>query len=469
MTTHLTRATSSAGNQKTFTFSAWVRLGKIIEAGHIFGSDVDDDSANYCHLSIEGDGTLKFLALNSSSIIANIVTGAKYYDTTAWYHIVLRADTTQSTAADRIRIYVNGSQVTYFTTNTIPSQNDDLGLFKSGNATLVGARITTGTSNFWRGEMAHVHLADGQSYAPSTFGETDSTSGIWKPKTAPSVTYGTNGAFLKFENSGSMGTDSSGNGNNFTVSGNVLQSVSTPSNKFPALNLRATHYDYEGPNYQPNGGHTFWGTTGTTRTCLIDMCFGAGKWYAEYKIEEADAENYIGVVLTDSRTPQKTMKHEGDLAQMSTSSGSSAAMSFKASGTSLVYQGNTSSSYGTGIVDNDIIMIAFDCATGKMWAGRNGTWFNAPGTSNAGDPAAGTYDSGKTITNTDRELYTFYVGGTSSGGTNRYSHINFGHGYFGTTAVASANSDANGFGVFEYAVPSGFYAVCSKNIQDYGG
>ena len=199
------------------------------------------------------------------------------------------------------------------------------------------------------------------------------------------------------------------------------------------------------------------------------MCFGAGKWYAEYKIEESDAENYIGVVLTDNRTPQKTMKHEGDLAQMATSSGSSAAMSFKASGTSLVYQGNTSSSYGTGISDNDIIMIAFDCATGKMWAGRNGTWFNAPGTSNAGDPAAGTNDSGKTLTNTDRELMAFYVAGQNSDSTNRYIYINFGHGFLGSTAVASSNADANGFGIFEYAVPSGFYAVCSKNIQDHGG
>ena len=91
-------------------------------------------------------------------------------------------------------------------------------------------------SNYFNGSMTHLHWIDGTAYDADDFGETDSTSGIWKPKTAPSVTYGTNGFFLKFENSGAMGTDSSGNSNTFTVSGTLTQNVDTPSNNFATLN-----------------------------------------------------------------------------------------------------------------------------------------------------------------------------------------------------------------------------------------
>ena len=158
-----------------------------------------------------------------------------------------------------------------------------------------------------------------------------------------------------------------------------------------------------------------------------------------------------------------------DLALTSASNGGNGAISFLCNSSSLIQQGNSTTSYGTGISDDDIIMFAFDADNGKVWTGRNGTWFNAPSTSNAGDPAAGTNDSGKTLTNTDRELMSFYVAGQESSSTDRLVHTNFGDGFFGTTAVASANADGAGMGAFEYAVPSGFYAVCSKNIQDYGG
>ena len=114
-------------------------------------------------------------------------------------------------------------------------------------------------------------------------------------------------------------------------------------------------------------------------------------------------------------------------------------------------------------------MMAFDSATGKNWFGRNGTWFNAPGTSNVGDPAAGTNDSGTVLVNTDNDLMSFYVSGRNASSANKTMDINFGHGYFGTTPVASANADSNGKGSFEYAPPTGFLALCSENIQTDGG
>tara|TARA_A100001515_G_C4579554_1_gene212529 strand:- start:586 stop:1899 length:1314 start_codon:yes stop_codon:yes gene_type:complete len=432
-------------------------------------SDIEDDGANYASLSMESGGQLKFINMTSSSLVTNYQSNPKFLDTTAWYHIVLRVDTTQSTASDRIRLYVNGEQVTNWAYSTTPNQDTDTGLFKSGTATLVGIRHPSSSPNYFEGEIAHLHIVDGTSYGPDTFGETDSTTGVWKPKTSPSVTYGTNGAFLKFENSGALGTDSSGNTNTFTVSGDLKQMLSTPSNKFARLNPRGTNRSYDTPVYQPNGGRSFLGTTGTTRVCMTDMCFAGGKWYWEAKIVKNNASSTLGVFLTDSTSAKRIEQFAADLALTAVSNGGNGAISFLCNSSSLIQQGNSTTSYGTGISDDDIIMFAFDADNGKVWTGRNGTWFNAPGTSNAGDPAAGTNDSGKTLTNTDRELMAFYVAGQNSDSTNRLVHTNFGDGYFGTTAVASANADGAGMGAFEYAVPSGFYAVCSKNIQDYGG
>tara|TARA_R100000655_G_scaffold40580_2_gene76301 strand:- start:1689 stop:3083 length:1395 start_codon:yes stop_codon:yes gene_type:complete len=460
---YLSRATSSTGNQKTFTVSAWCRQSMLVSnARHIFGSDVEDDGANYLHLSIEADGTIKVLSLQSSSISINLVTQAKFVDTTAFYHIVLRVDTTQSTEADRVRIYVNGSQVTAFGTSTYPSLNADTGVFASGIATLIGARHPSSSPNFFEGELGMVVISDGQSLAPSVFGETDSTSGIWKPILNPSFTAGTNGAMLKFENSANLGLDSKGS-NNFTVNGNLKQSNSTATNKFPALNPAGTNRNKDGANFNTNAGHTGVFDTTSTRVAPIDMCFAGGKWYWEAKIQKADASATLGVYLTDSTSPKRIEQGNADLALVATSNGGNGAVSFLANSSSLIQKGNSTTSYGSGVSDGDIIMCAFDCATGKIWFGRNGTFFNS------GNPATGSNDSGKTLTNTDRELYSFYIAGQSSSSTSRTIDINFGQGFFGTTAVSSSNADANGQGLFEYAVPSGYLAVCSKNIQSSGG
>ena len=467
---YLTRATSSAGNQRTYTVSGWYRFSHSDHSSMtMFSSDIEDDGSNYASLSMESGGQLKFINHTSGSLVTNYQSNPKFLDTTAWYHIVLRVDTTQSTAGDRIRLYVNGNQVTNWAYSTTPNQNTDTGLFKSGTATLVGIRHPSSSPNYFEGEIAHLHIVDGTSYGPDTFGETDSTTGVWKPKTSPSVTYGTNGAFLKFEDSSALGTDSSGNTNTFTVSGDLKQMLSTPSNKFARLNPRGTSRSYDTPVYQPNGGRSLLGTTGVTRPCMTDMCFAGGKWYWEAKIEKNNASSTLGVFLTDAVSAKRIEQFNADLALQSASNGGNGAISFLCNSSSLIQMGNSTTSYGTGISDGDIIMFAFDADNGKVWTGRNGTWFNAPGTSNAGDPAAGTNDSGKTLTNTDRELMAFYVAGQNSDSTNRLTHTNFGDGYFATTAVASANADGAGMGAFEYAVPSGFYAVCSKNIQDYGG
>jgi len=200
------------------------------------------------------------------------------------------------------------------------------------------------------------------------------------------------------------------------------------------------------------------------------MCFQGGKWYWECKIEKANMLATLGVYMTDFSSPKRIEQFNADLALQSAANGGKRAVSFLTSASSSQIQNAGSTvTYGANCSDGDIIMFAFDSATGKVWTGRNGTWNNAPGTSNVGNPASGTYDSGTVLTNTDNDLMSFYISGRNSDSTNRYMYINFGHGYFGTTAVASANADGNGKGSFEYAPPTGFLALCSSNIQSDGG
>ena len=460
----------SPTSDKICTFSVWVRRHTDEGVAYIFSNG---NSANTDFLQIGFDGNRKFFYTDQQSggNVLNFITQAEFSDTTAWYNFIIQNDTTQSTESDRVKIYVNGVQVTSFATESYPSQNQVLLLTKEASGTSTGWRFNGRSSDAYGshvGQIALAGLTDGVADY-TLFGEFDSTTGVWKPKTSPTIS-GTNKFLLKFEDSSNLGLDSSGAGN-FTVSGNVKQSPSTPSNKFPALNPRGTSTSYKTNTYNLDAGHTFFATTGVTRVEMTDMCFAGGKWYWEAKIEKANNSSTLGVFLTDSTSAKRIWQSEsvGDLSLQSASNGGNGAISFLAGSSSLIQQGNSTTSYGTGISDGDIIMFAFDADNGKVWTGRNGTWFNAPGTSNAGDPAAGTNDSGKTLTNTDRELMAFYVAGQNSDSTNRLTHTNFGDGYFATTAVASANADGAGMGAFEYAVPSGFYAVCSKNIQDYGG
>ena len=230
---YLRKAHEGAGNRKTFTISAWVKRA-VIGGDHTIFSQGIPGGGYYSKLRIRTDNVLQYEDIPNAGNV-NLKTNRLFRDSNAWYHIVVRVDTTQSTAADRVRIYVNGTQETSFSTATYPAQNNNQQANENSSMSVtVGGRTATNDA-YWDGQMAHVHYSDGQSYAPTTFGETDSTTGIWKPKTAPSVTYGTNGFFLKFDNSANMGLDSAGS-NNLTTSGTIIQTKDTPSTVYTTLN-----------------------------------------------------------------------------------------------------------------------------------------------------------------------------------------------------------------------------------------
>lgn len=482
----LKREVSTGTNQKTWTVSAWIKASLITGASRtIFGSDVEDDGSNYGTLSIEGDGLLKFINMQGGSLVANYQSNRKLLDTASWYHIVLRIDTTQSTVGDRIRIYVNGIQETSWAYSTTPNQNTDTGVFKSGNATLVGARHSSSSQNFWDGNIAHMHIISGESHPPSVFGETDSTTGGWKPKLNPTgITYDSeNSAFLKFENPSALGTDSSGQTNTFTVNGNLKQSISTPSNMFNTLNANesykvsvASAIKYAGTGWEDasTGNDGFKGSVGS-------LAMTSGKWYYEMKYLGTSMYSQFGISKANSFASNEMINTHYRSPFYNPNGNTGDGFGFQVGNTAtLIHTGGSvtepwltdsgdSNSGITMATDGQICMCAFDLDAGKIWWGINGTWNTVPNsttTTSSSQIASGT-NPHKTWTPNGE----FFRSGHSE--YNRFGNaaaqkLNFGEGRFGTDAVASGNADSAGQGTFEYAPPTDFLAICTKNIKNTG-
>ena len=442
---YLTKTFGTPTDQNKWTWSGWVKLGQTTNDS-IFFSAGTNASNNVDGIKIDTNALRVFSY--PGSYVYHLISNRKFRDLSGWYHFQVAYDSDQSTAADRVKCYVNGTQLSSFSTETYPSSGANAGHINlSGREHIIGAD-TGGANNNINGYVTHVHFADGQAYAPTVFGETDSTSGIWKPKTAPSVTYGNNGFFLKFENAGSLGTDSSGNGNNFTVNGTPTQSPDTPSNNFATLNP----LDYSpNPATLQNGNTTYnKSSTGSGHNASMTGTLGVmtGKWYFEFKETSGSAFN-VGMVRTNHVKPNS----EGYYA---TDSGSYAITN------SGKIVGGSSSSVSYSHSTNDIFGMAYDLTNGKFYVHVNGTYITS------GDPTSGSTGTGSLgDISLGSNIYVPLVSNANYEQTT-VIQFNFGSGFFGTTAVASANADANGFGAFEYAVPSGYYALCTKNIKEFG-
>jgi len=434
MAVRIQRTPSSSGSNSKFTFSAWVKRGTLGALSPMFSAGSNSQ--------IVFDAQDELGVYNGATVI--LETNRVFRDTSAFYHIVVTLDATQS-GTDKAKLYVNGVQETSFKTDGRSSFSSLAKANQSGEVQDIGS---DGTGNFL-GLMTHVHMTDNYAYPASTFGETDSTSGIWKPKTLPSVTYGTNGFFLKFENSGNLDLDSSGNNLTFATTGTLTQNVDTPTNNCTTLNAIA---NTQTATVLTNGNTTHTDTGGSWLGAYSSLGANAGKWYAEGKI--TDRMNYsFGVIQNggDSVANINTANNNligrwNDGWGFNGNNGS----------TNKKYHNNsTTDPYGEVFADNDIFMIAVDVTGGKIYFGRNGTWFDS------GNPATGANPAftGETFTDS-----VHFASGMESGSLS----WNFGSGYFGTSAVASANADANGHGQFEYAVPSGFYTLNTKNIKEFG-
>jgi hypothetical protein len=454
---YLTRTTTNetaTGRQK-YTFSFWMKMANNNHT--VFGASNDGTyNNNYNIFDINSVGRIDFSGYETGTTF-RIRTTRNLRDYSGWYHIVVSVDTTQATASNRIKIYINGTQETDLDSSVYPSQNHQGRFFASSKVMTVGGR----SGAYFNGSLAHFYAIEGVAYDADTFGETDSTTGIWKPKLNPSVTYANNSFFLKFENTSDFGEDSSGNNNDLTVNGTVTQTIDTPSNVFAVFN-KGSWYD----GTTGNGNTQI--QTNQTNYRYIPTTFGVskGKYYWEVKLQTLNSYSLNGI--TDQPSYPNTTNwilgsgaydysiYNGD----GTVSGGNGHLYNNAG----AGPGNTPGQFMGALSQGDILTFALDLdsSTKKLYIGANGQWANG---SNATDQTFANA-TGKTIADPSSTNTGFYFPacGDYSGNNNSILQYNFGNGYFGTTAVSSAGTNA-GVGTFEYDVPSGFKALCTKNIN----
>jgi len=440
---------SSAGNRQTYTISMWVKRTELGQQSGLFGVAPTSGPNNATVFQFGFLADSKF-QLGLQTFYA-LQTNRLFRDTSAWYHIVVAVDTTQATATNRVRLYVNGVEETSFSTDNRSSiaQNQDTGV-NNTEAHTIGSHQPT--SWYFAGYMAEVHHIDGQQLLPTDFGEFDEDTGIWKPK-AYTGSYGTNGFYLDFKDSGSLGADSSGNGNNFTLNNitSADQATDTPTNNFCIMNVNSrTNSDIttsQGGTKVANSGASI---------CSMNASMGVsnGKWYWECRFANDPGNTntvFVGIAATnDPYVPHNSNNYLGQ----QTGYGS-IGWYFVNGG---IYNGTgTWSGPGYG----DIIMFALDMDNLKLYFGKQGTW------GNSSDPETNTngIDIATSFTNLSGGTDIIVPAVAIAGGDNMDS-MNFGG--FANYTQASATTDDNGYGNFEYAPPSGYYALCSKNLAEFG-
>ena len=448
--TYLSKTLTTPTNRRKWTLSMWVKRSNISSASTSYLLSANSGQA---YIYFNTDDTFN-IEEYSGSYQYRLKTNRLFRDTSAWYHLVIRFDSTNETADDRVRIYINGVQETSFSARTNPSLNFD-GAINNNNAHFIGRE----GASYWSGSMAHVHFIDGIAISASPFGETDTTTGIWKPKTAPTVTYGTNGFFLKFENSASFGTDSSPNGNNFTVNGTMTQTIDTPSNVFATLNpLRSIGcnvgtYSTGNTTYtaSPNDWQGTVGTLGAT----------SGKWYWEWKV--LSTNNNISGIVSDIAGASAATHDAASV--VGGFGGYIDSGNFHARFAESDISGWDTASVGVSFTTNDIVNVALDMDNKFLYFGKNGTWMKS------GVPTSGATGTGGIDIGTPYDTVgLFAIPAVSIYGTGASGSINFGNGVFGSTPLTGTTySDTADLGIFKYEVPAGYYALCTKNIntQEY--
>ena len=443
---NLSTTFSSAGNRRTFTISAWIKKGDTSTDRTLIGQG-GTSTGNPRGLIFVGS-TVRFTSnTTGSSTEADVETNAKLRDHSAWYHIVVAVDTTQGTASNRIKIYINGEQQTSLSSTTYPDQNFQMNW--NNNVLHTVGRYPNNDAYHMDGHISEFYFIDGTQYAASNFGETDD-NGVWIPKDASGdLTFGTNGFYLEFKqtgtgtNSSGIGADTSGNDNHLAVNNLAALDVTvdTPTNNFCTLN----------PISFPSALVTSL-QDGNLELLTTDSPYGAvpatfaltnGKWYWEIKVNTSSDYDRIGLVGTE--VPITT---SFDFGAANLGGGDKTNLSYK-SNDGKTRKDGTDANYGNTYTSGDIIGVAYNADDGEIYFYKNGT------VQNSGTAA---------YTNLDG-LTLMPAVGDGVGNASGYYFCNFGNPTF---SISSGNADANGYGNFEYAPPSGYYALCTKNLAEYG-
>ena len=407
------------------------------------------------YLYISSGDTIEWDSTNSGD--GDMFSSIKLRDTSAWYHLVWAVDTTQSSAGNRMKFYLNGTQMTNWSTETQPNLNQNLYWNVGGTYYPYIGRRHSG--DYWGGYMAEIVQIDDQQLDPTSFGEFDSdTPTVWKPKDLSDLTFGGNTSYyLDFQDSSSLGNDVSGNNHDFTAQNltSIDQSTDTCTNNYATFNsllhtnatLTEGNLQAQSPASGGNGGISTFGAS-------------KGKWYAEFKqvAESTSNEGAIGVIDTIYLHTSNVVLSsyiEYNAGTYGLRDGTSKAGFYTSSG-SVTSTNNFHDNWTT----NDIIGIALDIDNNRVYFSKNGQWTDGSGNWDESNPTGYL-----TIQSTHGEgTYMFAVGDSSSANNVTWA-ANFGSPPF---SISSGNSDANGYGNFEYAVPSGYYALNTKNLAEFG-
>ena len=425
---YLSRTPSSASNRKTWTWSSWIKRSNISLNMILFSAD--DSTGHGIYLD-----TSDKLYLTKSGV-GNYGIDAQLRDVSAWYHIVVAVDTTQTGMSNIVKFYINGVQRTASGT-TLYSTNDDTNI--NNNSVHNIGRFSKNSSFYYDGYLSEVNFVDGSQLTPSSFGETND-NGVWVPKKYTG-SYGTNGFFLEFKqtgtsaNSSGIGADTSGNDHHFTPSNLAATdiTVDTPTNNFCTGNPLALYLSSD-PSVTLSEGNVKGVAPSVATSYNFLGTFGSANmnFYFEVKATDVNQNNdtRIGVVPVDSTAgipingEHNQVVYRGNGEVVSTGE------------TALTSQGN--------ITDGMIVGVAVDPDNNVKW------YLN------------GTLTSTQSINATYRgPVYIPYFRHINSATV----EFNFGNPSF---SISSGNADANGYGNFEYAVPSGYYALCTKNLAEFG-
>jgi len=459
---------SSSSNAKKWTVSFWAKLSSLTAHRCVFSAG-EASGGEYVQINFTDEDKLQLYSSNSlgaaDDTATNIRTNALHRDPSAWYHVVWAIDFTDGTAGDRIKLYVNGSRVTSFElTNNIPAQDTDNDRVGANNIDHFIGKFVDSSSEYFDGYLAEFNFIDGDAKAASDFGETND-NGVWIPK-AYSGSYGNNGFLLEFKSSGTsqnssgIGADTSGNDNHFAVSNLAAIDVTTdtPTNNFCTFNpldnavLTLSEGNTKATHSSSSGGEENRGTMG----------FANGKWYWEFQIGYDVPTNRlqpfgVGLLTNTGRNPLESDLKTTEAYTVHWYTDTSNNLVIE-----KVFNSGTNVTASESYPDNgDIVQFAIDADAGKVWVGKNNTYLD-DASGNVGDPANGNYPIHTYTVVEGNFIFPAIVNVGSQGLT---ILLNTGNPSF---AISSGNADANGYGNFEHAPPSGFYSICSKNLAEFG-
>jgi len=452
-TAYMHKTPSSVGDLQKFTYSVWFKRGVLTGAEQYLleYNEAGDNDDNF-RITLSSSDTLFIQDTESNTSNLDLRTNMVFRDVSAWYNLIVAVDTTQGTAANRCKVYVNGTQITSWSTETYPSQNYNTNVNVANEKLIIGRResISTPTSYF-DGYMCEVVFLDGTQASNTDLGEFDEDSPtIWKPKDVSGLTFGTNGFYLDFEDSANLGNDKNG-GTDFTEVNLAAtdQSTDTCTNNFATMNS----IENTAASTFSEGNLQVLTHSGNFSYNISTIGVPAGKWYCEIKCTaQSSDENKFKVGIAG-----KTTASTSDFLGEDTDTDDTIAYN----GTDGDYQkAGTEVSYGDSYTTNDIIGIALDVDNSKLYFSKNGTF------QNSGDPTSGATGTGAISTGSPSTGFWHFAVGDIDNDTTYTYQINFGN---PVHSISSGNSDANGYGNFEYAPPSGYLALCTKNLGSDGG